>query len=63
MTTTISTPSAAFLAGLTLHPVQARFVASRARFACFVGGVGSGKSTAGAVRALAMALDHPGSWA
>ncbi len=38
MTTNISTPSAAFLAGLTLHPVQARFVASRARFACFVGG-------------------------
>jgi phage terminase large subunit-like protein len=54
-------PSAALLARWTLHPVQAAFLESRARFSFYVGGVGAGKTTAGALRALAWALDHPGS--
>ncbi|HST87259.1 MAG TPA: phage terminase large subunit [Ktedonobacterales bacterium] len=54
-------PSAAFLSHLTLLPMQERFVHAGERFSCYVGGVGAGKSTAGAVRALARALAAPGS--
>src|SRR5574340_1377023 len=54
-------PSAALLARWTLNPVQAAFLATDARFSFYVGGVGAGKTTAGALRALAFALDHPGS--
>src|SRR5579859_7636031 len=54
-------PSAAFLSHLTLLPMQDRFVHASERFSFYVGGVGAGKSTAGAVRALARALDAPGS--
>ena len=54
-------PSAAFMAGLTLHPAQQRFVACAERFSFYVGGVGAGKTYAGAVRAIAHAFDHPGS--
>jgi phage terminase large subunit-like protein len=54
-------PSATFLAGLALHPAQARFVTSDARYGFYVGGVGAGKTYAGAVRALCFALDRPGS--
>src|SRR5690349_15524547 len=54
-------PSAALLAHWTLNPVQAAFLATDARFSFYVGGVGAGKTTAGALRALAWALDHPGS--
>src|SRR5689334_24375945 len=54
-------PSAALLARWTLNPVQTAFLESRARFSFYVGGVGAGKTTAGALRALAWALDHPGS--
>jgi hypothetical protein len=54
-------PGAALLARWTLNPIQADFLASAARFNFYVGGVGAGKTTAGALRALAWALDHPGS--
>jgi Terminase large subunit, T4likevirus-type, N-terminal len=59
--TPCASPSAAFLSGLTLHPAQARFVACAERFSFYVGGVGAGKTYAGAVRAIARAHDHPGS--
>ena len=52
--------SAAILAQWTLNPVQQAFLASEARFSFYVGGVGAGKTTAGALRAIAYALDHPG---
>jgi hypothetical protein len=58
---TLPPPSAALLARWTLNPVQAAFLATDARFSFYVGGVGAGKTTAGALRALAWALDHPGS--
>ena len=54
-------PSAALFARWTLNPVQAAFLTSDARFSFYVGGVGAGKTTAGALRALVWALDHPGS--
>ncbi len=54
-------PSAAFLAGYTLNPAQARFLACDERFSFYVGGVGAGKSFAGALKAIAWMLDHPGS--
>jgi phage terminase large subunit-like protein len=55
-------PTAADLrAGVTLNPAQAAFLATTARFSFYVGGVGAGKTFAGALRALAYALDHPGS--
>ena len=54
-------PSAAILAGWALNPAQRAFLASDARFSFYVGGVGAGKTTAGALRALVRALDHPGS--
>ncbi len=50
-----------FLAGLTLHPRQAEFVVTPARFAFYVGGVGAGKTYAGAARAVRYILDQPGS--
>jgi hypothetical protein len=60
--TPLPPPSAVLLAAWTLNPVQAAFLASDARFSFYVGGVGGvGKTTAGALRALAYALDHPGS--
>jgi hypothetical protein len=40
-------------------PPSAALLASAARFNFYVGGVGAGKTTAGALRALAWALDHP----
>ncbi len=42
-------------------PRSRRFCATEARFSFYVGGVGAGKTTAGALRALTRALDHPGS--
>src|SRR5690348_9349568 len=54
-------PSAALLSHLTPLPMQERFVRAGERFSFYVGGVGAGKSTAGAVRAIARALDQPGS--
>jgi phage terminase large subunit-like protein len=53
-------PGSMLLASWTLNPVQAAFVASTARFSFYVGGIGAGKTTAGALRALDYALDHPG---
>lgn len=42
-------------------PPSAALLASDSRFSFYVSGVGAGKTTAGALRALAWALDHPGS--
>ena len=44
-----------------LHTTQDDFVNSTARFSLFVGGLGSGKTTAGAVRAILRARDYHGS--
>ena len=44
----------------TLHAVQADFVSCRERFTLYVGGIGSGKTWAGAVRAIATAWEQPG---
>jgi len=52
--------SAAIMAQWTLNPAQQAFLDSEARFSFYFGGVGAGKTTAGALRALAYALDHPG---
>jgi hypothetical protein len=46
---------------LRLHPRQHAFVTTGARFAFYVGGVGAGKSFAGATRAIVWAWEHPGS--
>jgi hypothetical protein len=54
-------PSAAFLAQFSFNPAQDAFVRCAARFSFYVGGVGAGKTLAGAVRSLARALDQPGS--
>ena len=56
-----SSASASILAQWTLNPAQQAFLDSEARFSFYVGGVGAGKTTAGALRALAHALDYPGS--
>ncbi len=45
----------------TLNRVQWEFVACDKRFSFYVGGVGAGKSYAGAVRAIVRAVDFPGS--
>lgn len=50
----------ALLAPYTLNPVQWAFVACESRFSFYVGGVGAGKTHAGAVRAILRALDFPG---
>ena len=55
-----SIAAAAILAQWALNPAQQAFLASDARFSFYVGGVGAGKTTAGALRALAYALNHPG---
>jgi hypothetical protein len=44
----------------TLHAVQADFVSCRERFSLYIGGIGSGKTWAGAVRAIATAWEQPG---
>jgi phage terminase large subunit-like protein len=44
-----------------LHAMQHAFVASPARFSFFVGGIGSGKSYSGAVKAILWVTNHPGS--
>jgi len=56
----IQPTAAAILAEWTLNPAQQAFLDSTARFSFYVGGVGAGKTTAGALRALAYALNHPG---
>jgi hypothetical protein len=45
----------------TLNPVQRAFVDATARFSFYVGGVGAGKTFAGAVRAIRRAQAHQGS--
>ena len=45
----------------TLSPVQWRFAHATARFSLLVGGIGSGKTTAGCLRALRLAAAQPGS--
>lgn len=46
---------------LSRNPAQARFVGSPAKFAMYVGGLGAGKTFAGALRAAIAALTLPGS--
>lgn len=45
----------------SLNPVQWAFVHSQARFSFYVGGIGAGKTFAGAARAALRALEDPGS--
>ncbi len=45
----------------TLNPVQWAFVHSPARFTFYVGGIGAGKTFAGAARSALRALEDPGS--
>jgi hypothetical protein len=45
----------------TLNRVQWEFVACDRRFSFYIGGVGAGKTYAGAVRAIVRAVDYPGS--
>ena len=45
----------------TLNPVQWDFVHCASRFSFYVGGLGAGKTTAGAMRAILRAVEHPGS--
>jgi phage terminase large subunit-like protein len=42
-----------------LNAIQWDFIASPARFCCFVGGIGSGKTFAGAVRAITQGVEQP----
>jgi hypothetical protein len=49
------------LGGIALNPVQHQFVYCPARFSFYVGGIGAGKTFAGAVRAILRALWWPGS--
>jgi phage terminase large subunit-like protein len=44
-----------------LHPRQHAFVTGQARFSFYVGGVGAGKTYAGALRSIKWAWDHKGS--
>ena len=44
-----------------LNPTQWAFVACPARFSFYVGGVGAGKTFAGAARSILWAAEHPGS--
>ena len=59
-------PSDAHLSGAalgeqwTLNPAQWSFVACPSRFSFYVGGVGAGKTFAGAVRAILRGVEHPG---
>jgi len=45
----------------TLNPAQWAFVTSEARFSLYIGGVGAGKTFAGAARAIARMIEQPGS--
>src|SRR6185436_4676828 len=53
----IAAPEAA---SLTLSRTQSSFVLDQHRWACFVGGIGSGKSYAGAAKAMVQHLARPG---
>ena len=44
----------------TLNPIQWDFVHCASRFSFYVGGLGAGKTTAGAMRAILRAVEHPG---
>jgi len=44
-----------------LNPAQWAFVASEARFSLYIGGVGAGKTFAGAARAITRMIEQPGS--
>jgi phage terminase large subunit-like protein len=44
----------------TLNSVQWDFVHCASRFSFYVGGLGAGKTTAGAMRAILRAVEHPG---
>jgi hypothetical protein len=46
---------------LTLHAAQYAFVRAEARFSFYVGGIGAGKTFAGAVRAIRRGVEQPGS--
>ena len=53
--------AAAILGAFALNPVQAAFVRCPDRFSFYVGGIGAGKTFAGAVRAIVRAAWEPGS--
>jgi len=44
----------------TLHPAQWAFVESDARFSLYIGGVGAGKTFAGAAKSIVRVIEHPG---
>jgi phage terminase large subunit len=46
--------------GIDLLAAQRAFVAATERFVAFIGGVGSGKTMAGAIKTIQYVLDHPG---
>jgi hypothetical protein len=50
-----------FLSAFSFNPAQAAFMACQERFSLYIGGVGAGKTFAGAARSLARALAQPGS--
>lgn len=54
-------PDAEHEARWALNPVQEGFVRCADRFSFYVGGIGAGKTFAGAVRSILRAFDHPGS--
>lgn len=54
-------PAALIAERWQLNPVQWDFVHCRTRFNFYVGGVGAGKTTAGSMRAILRAVEHPGS--
>ena len=56
-----SRPSTPLLASYALNPAQARFLACGERFSLYVGGVGAGKTFAGAARAITWMIEQPGS--
>ena len=43
----------------SLHPTQYRFIHTPVRYSFYVGGIGSGKTFAGAIRAIARAGELP----
>lgn len=45
---------------MELLPAQQEFVTATERFVGFIGGVGSGKTMAGAIKTIQYVVDHPG---
>ena len=49
-----------YVQGMDLLVAQRAFVLAPERFVAFIGGVGSGKTVAGALKTIRYVLDHPG---